>query len=145
MPLSLRVRLTDEEKDELMALKNERGIFARTRKKIEIIFLSDRGLKVKEIADYTREKEDAIRRILRRWIEKEKESLIDKHRAGRPRKWQEEDVEYLEKILEKEERTYNSKQLSRKLKEERQVELSAERIRKILKKKAGNGKEHERA
>ncbi|NJS37280.1 MAG: hypothetical protein HC765_14165, partial [Brachymonas sp.] len=34
---------------------------------------------------------------------------------------------------------YNSRQLSEKLKRERQVELSAERVRKILKKKNADG------
>ncbi|NEQ81479.1 MAG: IS630 family transposase, partial [Moorea sp. SIO2I5] len=49
--------------------------------------------------------------------------------------WEKSDIDYLEELCNDEERTYNSKQLSVLLKKERQVELSPERIRKILKKK----------
>jgi hypothetical protein len=51
------------------------------------------------------------------------------------------DIKYLEDGCAREERTYNSKQLSHLLKKERSLELSPERIRKILKKRAENGKE----
>jgi hypothetical protein len=60
---------------------------------------------------------------------------------GRKRTWQEADIKYLEDCCDLEERTYNSKQLSHLLKKERSLELSPERIRKILKKRAENGKE----
>lgn len=66
--------------------------------------------------------------------------LFDEPRQGRKRKWKEEDIEYLENCIESEERTYNSRQLSEKLLQERAIALSAERIRKILKKKTGAGK-----
>lgn len=51
------------------------------------------------------------------------------------RTWQPEDIEYLEQCLEKEQRTYNSKQLAAKLKQERQVNLSPDLVRHLLKKK----------
>ena len=45
------------------------------------------------------------------------------------------DLEYIETCLNEEERTYNSIQLARKLKQERAVNLSSDRLRRILKKK----------
>ncbi|MDV2995511.1 MAG: hypothetical protein N4J56_005165 [Chroococcidiopsis sp. SAG 2025] len=54
---------------------------------------------------------------------------------GAKAKWQEADMAYLEQCLEQEARTYNSQQLAQKLEQERQVNLSADRIRRILKKK----------
>lgn len=45
-------------------------------------------------------------------------------------------MEYLEECLDREGSTYNSYQLREKLKEERKIELSADRIRRILKKGA---------
>ena len=59
-------------------------------------------------------------------------------RGDKPR-WQVADLEYLEQALEQEQRTYNSQQLSEKLAQDRQVQLSADRIRRLLKKKAGAG------
>jgi len=69
------------------------------------------------------------------------EGLWDAPPRGRKRTWQEADIKYLEDCCAREERTYNSKQLSHLLKKERSWELSPERIRKILKKTAENGKE----
>jgi hypothetical protein len=51
------------------------------------------------------------------------------------RRWQEADRRYLEQCLEQEPRTYNAQQLTKKLKSERQVQLSPDRIRRILKKR----------
>jgi transposase len=135
MPLFLRIRLTEEEKKALLKLKNAPQTPGRTSRRIEILMLSDKGMTVKQIAQVSQENETTIRRTIRRWIDGEKEGLFDQPRQGRPRKWKEEDIEYLENCLRLEERTYNSRQLSEKLKEERKIELSPQRIRKILKKK----------
>ncbi len=55
-------------------------------------------------------------------------------RGGKP-KWKEEDIEFLKECLKNESRTYNSLQLVQKLEKERSVKLSADRLRRILKKK----------
>lgn len=135
MPLYLRIRLTEREKEELLELKQATLTPQRTKIRIESLILSDCGLSVKQIARIVEQNEMTIRRTIKKWIDQGKEGLFEQPRAGRPRKWQAEDMEYLEACLEREERTYNSQQLAQKLKEERKIELSAERIRKILKKK----------
>lgn len=93
----------------------------------------------RKIADYLRQALNTVRRTISYWISSGKKGLFDKQRAGRKRKWQNEDIEYLEDCLEQEERTYNSYQLKGKLKEERKIEMSADRIRRILKKTGKNG------
>ena len=65
--------------------------------------------------------------------------LWDAPRLGRQRLWQEADLAYLEECLQQEPRTYNSKQLAEKLRRSRQVQLSPDRIRRVLKKRGGNG------
>lgn len=65
--------------------------------------------------------------------------LWEERGRGAKRKWQEADLEYLEHCLEVEPRTYNSKQLSQKLAQQRNVQLSPDRLRRLLKKKAGDG------
>jgi hypothetical protein len=47
---------------------------------------------------------------------------------------------YLEECLQGKQRTYNSSQLAQKLEKERHVRLSNHQIRKVLKKRAGDGK-----
>jgi transposase len=145
MPLYLRIKLTEEEKEELLKLKQAALTTVRTRTRIETLILSDKGVSVKQIGEVMNQNENTIRKTIKRWIDQGKEGLFDQPRTGRPRNWQEEDIEYLEDCLEKEERTYNSSQLVEKLKQERSVEISRERLRKILKKKSGDGKEQKRA
>ena len=77
-----------------------------------------------------------MRKTLTTWVIKGEDGLWDAPRSGRKKTWEEEDIEYLEYRCEQDGRTYNSKQLSVLLKQERQVELNPARIRKILKKKA---------
>jgi len=58
---------------------------------------------------------------------------VDAPTGDKPR-WQAADLDYLEQCLEQEARTYNSQQLAQKLEQERQVKLSADRIRRLMKK-----------
>lgn len=53
-------------------------------------------------------------------------------RGGKPR-YSEDDLEYLENCLFQESQIYSSKQLAKKLASERQVYLSADRLRRVLK------------
>lgn len=145
MPLYLRIKLTEEEKEELLKLKRSALTSVRTRTRIETLILSDKGVSVKQIGKVMKQNENTIRKTIKRWIDQGKEGLFDQPRTGRPRNWQEEDINYLEDCLKQEERTYNSRQLVEKLKQERSVEISRERLRKILKKKSGDGKEQKRA
>jgi transposase len=139
MPVRLRIQLTEEEKQELLTLHQQEKVPKRTRQRIDILMFSDGGWGVSKIAKNLRCSEAMVRRTISRWINQEKEGLFDAPRPGRKRKWKQEDIEYLETCIESDERTYNSRQLSEKLLRERALALSAERIRKILKKKTGTG------
>lgn len=141
MPAPLKIRLTTEEEEQLLALKNDTNLPRRTRERAEAITLSFRGWNVNEIASYIKYSPNTVRKIFYRWLTKGIDGLSDRQRTGRKPKWKEEDIKYIENCLEKEQRTYNSYQLVEKLKEERSVFLSRDRLRKILKKKIGDGKE----
>ena len=79
--------------------------------------------------------EHTVRATLKRWQTKGLVGLWEAKGRGAKRKWTSEDLSYLEKCLETEERTYNSVQLSKKLATERDVLLSPDRLRRLLKKK----------
>ena len=55
-------------------------------------------------------------------------------RGAKP-KLQAEDLQYVEGLLAQETRTYNSTQLVKKLKQERGIDLSSDRLRRLLKKR----------
>lgn len=84
--------------------------------------------------------EHTVRTTIKQWNAFGLYGLWDQEGRGRKTKWQPADLDYLIECLNEDERTYNSEQLAVKLWEERQVKLSADRIRRLLKKRtiAGN-------
>lgn len=58
---------------------------------------------------------------------------------GAKAKWQAADLDYIETCVKQDARTYNSVQLAQKLKQEREVDLSSDWLRRLLKKKGIGG------
>lgn len=143
MPAPLRIRLTAEEEKKLVNLSNNPNTPKRTRERAEALRLNGLGWKVQKIAQYLNCAPNTVRQTIYRWVSVGWEGLWDKRRCGRKPVWQPADIEYIEECLDKEQRTYNSRQIAEKLQKERNVKLSADRIRKILKKKVASGKERE--
>jgi transposase len=131
----LRVFLTPKEDGKLWSMAKEPNLKPRTRVRIEIIRLSHGGWKVEKIASYQKCSTATVRKTLHRWKSEKFEGLEDKARPGRKQKWQEEDLQEVEKKLMDEPRSYNSRQLCEYLKETKNIELSERQIRRILKKK----------
>jgi transposase len=141
LPAPLKVHLNEEEDQELLEFQKIDGIPRRVKERAEIIRLNHHGWSVEEIAKYQKKSPHTVRTSLHRWSNQGLEGLWEAGGRGRKRGWQEEDIKYLEIVIEQESRTYNSRQLAEKLKQDRGVELSPDRIRKLLKKRGGDGKE----
>lgn len=139
MPAPIRIDLTLEEEETLKALRVASTVPQRTRDRAHMIRLNAQGWNVPELAEIFDCCEHTVRSTLKRWQSFGLGGLWDAPGRGRPRSWQEADLAYLEQLLEQDSRTYNSRQLSHKLASERQVNLSADRIRRLLKKNAGDG------
>jgi transposase len=103
--------------------------------------LNAQGRNVPEIAQIFNCHEHTVRAAIQRWQDRGLIGLWSARGRGAKPKWIPEDLEYIETCLNEEERTYNSIQLARKLKQERGVDLSSDRLRRILKKKDIVGKE----
>ena len=97
--------------------------------------LNGQGINVPEIARIFDCHEHTVRATIQRWSDRGLVGLWSAPGRGAKPKWKKEDIEYIEACLKEEERTYNSVQLARKLKQERAVNLSSDRLRRILKKK----------
>lgn len=80
--------------------------------------------------------EHTVRATLRRWQAGGLSGLWEAAGRGAKASWSEADKQMLEAWVESDPQTYNSRQLARKLQQQRQVELSPDWIRRVLKKRA---------
>jgi transposase len=141
MPAPVKVRLTAEERDALLKVSLNGEVPPRTRTRAMVISMISTGRKVEQVAEEFSWAQSTIRKTIYRWYTSGIEGLFDQKRTGRKPKWKQEDWAEIEECIEKEQRTYNSQQIVELLKEKRQVELSRDRVRKILKKKSIDIKE----
>jgi transposase len=135
MPAPLKITLTQEEDDTLKELCQARCVPKRTSERARMLRLNAQGWKVPEIAKIFECHEHTVRATLKRWEKKGLGGLWEAKGRGAKPKWQESDLEYVITCIEEDPRTYNSKQLAKKLKKERLVDLSGDRLRRLLKKK----------
>lgn len=145
MPAPLRVKLSQLEEETLAQLQKANSVPYRTRNRAQMLKLNAQGRNAPEIAEIFNCHEHTVRATIRRWEQSGLVGLWSASGRGAKPKLKSEDIEYIETCLNEEERTYNSIQLARKLKQERSVNLSSDRLRRILKKKDIVGKEQDKA
>ena len=139
MPAPLRIVLDSEEDRTLSELRVALEVPQRTRDRAHMLRLNSQGWKVAQIAKCFECHEHTVRATIHRWESKGLGGLWERTGRGAPPHWQEADLAFVERCLEQDPRTYNSAQLSKKLKEERKVSLSPDRLRRVLKKRAMSG------
>lgn len=135
MGARLRVFLNAAENCTLFELRTATTVPQRVKDRAEAVRLSHQGMYVETIAAFFNWHERTVRETLQRWQAKGLGGLWDAPRPGAQRRWQEADMEYLEACLRTEPHTYNSQHLAQKLASERNVELSADHLRQVLKKR----------
>ena len=138
MPAPLRIILTFEEDRTLLELSCAGKVPCRTRQRAIALRLNAHGWNVPQIAEYLDWAEQTVRQTIRRWQFLGLGGLWEAPGRGKKRSWQESDWQAIEKWLSQD-RRYSARQLSQKLLEERNVELGAEQIRRLLKKRGGVG------
>lgn len=136
MALPLRVTLTPEEQSTLCELRIASSVPYRVRDRAHMLLLNAEGWNAPAIGTILKYHEHTVRAAIRQWKQEGLYGLWEKEGRGKKPTWEASDIEYLEQCLNEEERTYNSTQLAAKLAAERGVKLSADRIRKLLKKRA---------
>lgn len=138
MGARLRVFLSREEDITLFNLRTA-DVPQKVKDRAEVIGLSAQGWYVEKIATYFHWTAQTVREVLHKWQQFGPKGLWEKAGRGRKAKWQEEDLVFLEQCLRQEPRTYNSGQLARKLAQERSIQLSPDRLRRVLKKRGSIG------
>lgn len=111
----------------------------QVRDRAHMVLMSAEGWNAPALAKAFSCHEHTVRTTIKNWNASGLCGLWDKEGRGRKPKWQPSDMDYLIECLNEEERTYNSSQLAVKLWEARQVQLSADRIRRLLKKRTTAG------
>lgn len=141
MPAPLRIILTPEEDLTLTELRLAQTVPQRTRDRAHILRLNAQGWNTPAISAMFECHQHTIRSTIRRWEQRGLGGLWEASGRGAKPKLQAEDLQYVEGLLAQETRTYNSTQLVKKLKQERGVDLSSDRLRRLLKKKVIDGNE----
>ena len=141
MPAPLRVSLSDQEQRMLEDLRVAPRVVQRTKDRAHMLLLNGQGWRVVKIADCFNCHPNTVRLTIKRWQSAGLMGLWDAPGRGVKPKWTEADLVYLETCLDEDERTYTSAQLSKLLEQERQVKLSSDRLRRVLKKRASGGSE----
>ncbi len=134
MPSFLQIKLSESEDKTLKELSLANNVPKRTKQRAIALRLNHRGKTVAQIKDYLQCGAKMVRQAIHRWEEKGLGGLWDEKRVGRKRTWTQQHWQIIEQCLAQE-RSYTSKQLAQKLKQETGVELGAEQVRRILKKK----------
>ena len=112
MGCRLRIFLTSEEKGTLKELTTATSVPQRTKDPAFVLLLNARGWKNAQIADCLNWAEQTVRQTIHRWQARGLVGLWDATGQGGQKRWQEEDMVYLEQCLQQEPRTYNSRQLT---------------------------------
>jgi transposase len=141
MPASIHIALTDEEDRTLSELRVATTVPQRTRDRAHMLRLNAQGWTVPAIAEIFECHEHTVRATLNRWQTQGLGGLWEAPGRGAKRKWQEADLQLVEQWIEQDARTYNSHQLTQKLAQQRQVQLSPRRLRYLLQKRAMDGSE----
>ena len=131
----LRVFLTSEQERTLFELSKAKNVPQRTKDRASAVRLSAMGWKVEKIAVYLKWADSTVRTAIHRWKNLGLMGLWDAPRSGRKRKWQPENIEVIAEKLDKEQRTYNTRQLLEILATLNGVYISSRQLRRILKKK----------
>jgi transposase len=135
MGARLRIVLSTAEDRTLFELRGATTVPQRVKDRAEVVRLSHQGMYVEKIAAFFNWNERTVRETLQRWQGKGLGGLWDAPRPGAKRRWQEQDMVYLEDCLRADHHTYNSHQLAEKLATERNVKLSTDHLRQVLKKR----------
>lgn len=141
MPAALRVKLNPEEERTLRELSSANGVPVRIKQRALAVRLNAHGWNVPKIAEYLDWAQQTVRKTIQRWETGGLGQLWEKPGRGKKPSWQESDWQALQQWLS-EPRRYSARQLSQRLSRERGIDLGAEQVRRILKKKTTAGNEY---
>lgn len=127
-----RVRLTDEQREELKRRTRAADIKPRTRDRLEMVRLSHAGWRIPQIASHLRVSASRTRVWIRRFLDQGFDALADQPHPGRPGRLTPELLELLRLELAKGERTWTTGQLAAWLEDEHGVCFSRDHLGTLM-------------
>lgn len=127
-----RVRLTEEQRDELHRRTRAPELRPRTRDRLEMVRLSDAGWKVPQIARHLRVSVRRVRFWLRQFLDEGFDALPDQPHRGRPGRLTREIMEQLRQELDRRDRTWTRAHVADWLEEQHGVCLSISHLGVML-------------
>jgi transposase len=130
MLMALLTPLTLALRESLLALKNARDTYPRTRERIEMVLLADAGWSDDRIAQHLGRSQSMVQGQLRRFEKQGTSALEMRFSPGRTPRIT---AEYKQKLLEKiaSERTYTSRQLCDELESETGIRITPDHLREV--------------
>jgi transposase len=127
-----RVRLTEEQRNELHRRTRSADIKPRTRDRLEMVRLSDAGLRVPEISRVLGVSPRRVRFWLERFLDEGFDALPDQPHRGRPGRLTPAALAALRDELDKGDRTWTLPQLAAWLEEQHDITLCPEHLGVML-------------
>ena len=128
-----RVKLTEEQHQELKRRSHEPGLAPSTRDRLEMVRLSDAGCSIPQIADHLRQHEQTVRFWIKSFLDAGFEGLLNKARGGKQSALTPAMLEAVRQEIDRSQRTWNAAQVAAWLGDQFKVHLSVGRVRHHLK------------
>ena len=127
-----RVRLTEEQKQELQRQTRAPGLKPRTRDRLEMVRLADAGLSIPQIARIADRNEDCVRHWIKRFLEGGFAALPDPPHPGQSSSLTPDLLAALRTEIDQRDRTWTAGQLADWLAVRHGLRLTAEHLGTLL-------------
>jgi transposase len=127
-----RIRLTEEQREELQRRTRATGIMPRTRDRLEMVRLSDAGWRVPQIGQHLRVSPRRVRFWLKRFLEGGFAALPDQPHRGQTSRLTPALLSAVRQELDREDRTWTTRQLAAWLEETHGVSFSRDHLGVLL-------------
>jgi putative transposase len=129
LPVMYRVRLTDDQRQDLRQRTRQPGLASSTRDRLEMVRLSDAGWSVPKIARHLGQHEQTVRAWIKAFLAAGFDALPNKPRGGKSSALTPLMLETVRPEVGKRERTWTAAQLADWVAQQHGVRLSTDRMR----------------
>jgi transposase len=127
-----QVKLDEDARQELHRRAHQPDVAPRTRDRLEMVRLSDKGWSIPKIARHLNQHEQTVRYWIKLFLLESFDGLDDKPHTGQKSAITEDILAEVRSWLEKGERTYNAKQIAEEVARLHGLERSAKQFRRLL-------------
>jgi transposase len=128
-----RVHLTEEQRQQLHRRAHQQKVAPRTRDRLEMVRLSDKGWSVPKIAGHLGQHEQTVRHWIRAFLGGGFDALVDRPHTGKRSAVTPDILAHVRAWLTAGERTWNARQIAQEVADRYGVGRSPQQWRRLLK------------